>query len=199
MELKDIVKREFAENDESLCFQSTPISKILVLSVLSGGIYDIILAYSWWKSLKLNFGYKIFPFWRGFFCVFTNFKLFPIFEKYTKIFNTKGEEIKGIALALLYFLMVYMSVKLEIKAFRLELKNQLDPIIAITIDLFSLLFTLASALILVSVQKKINKTNEQYFPNSPKNPWKKSNIIWAVILAILTILGLLSDLISSLV
>lgn len=198
MELKDIVKKEFAENDETLCFQSTPISKILVLSVLSGGIYDIILAYGWWKSLKQNFGYKISPFWRGVFCVFTNFKLFPIFEKYTKIFETKEKYLKGVKYAILYFLMCFISTKIELKATILDLKNQLDPITSIIIELISLLFTLAATLIMVSVQRKINKINEQYFPNAPQNSWKKSNIIWTVILVILTIFYLL-DLISSLV
>ena len=197
MELKEIVKKEFVENDETLCFQSTPISKIIVLSILSDGIYDIILAYGWWKSLKQNFGYKISPFWRGLFGMFTNFKLFPIFEKYTKVFNTQEKDLKGIKSAVLYFLMVYMANKLSIKSLRLELKNQLDPMTAIIIDLIILLFTIASALILASVQKKINKINEQYFPNAPQNPWKKSNIIWTVILVILTILGFLSDFIPS--
>ena len=85
MSLQEIVKKEYVENDSTLCFKTTSVVKVLILSIVTCGVYDIILSLNYWKSLKENFGYKVSPFWRGLFNIFTNFRLFPIFAKYCKI------------------------------------------------------------------------------------------------------------------
>jgi len=87
--LASIVKKEYIENDDKLCFETTPLSKVMILSFLSCGIYNIILSINYWKILKNNFGYNVSPVWRGLFDIFTNFKLFPILAKYFKNFNIK--------------------------------------------------------------------------------------------------------------
>lgn len=187
--LKTLVKKEYTEENSTLCFETTPISKVFVLSILSYGIYDIILAYTWWKTLKQKFGYKVSPFWRGFFNEFTNFKLFQFFEKYFNTLKIKGKSFSGTSLATVYFILVMHSNVLSLKYINLIFQNKLTDGMDFLISLITWVWALICAWIIAFIQHKINKTNEQHFPNAPKNPWKTSNIIWTVVLVIYIILS----------
>ena len=192
-ELKEIVKKEYSENDKTLCFESTPVMKVIILSILSGGFYHIILTYSWWKTLKQNFGYKVSPFWRGFFSIFTNIKLFPIFQKYFKSLNIPGIGFCGIFFGIIYLILAWIDNKIQIKALRLDLKDQLSPELSIFINIVSFILILILTCILAFIQKKINKTNEMYFQEAPKNDWKTSNAIWIIILTFISAMELFLD------
>lgn len=182
MSLQEIVKKEYVENDKNLFFKTTPVEKILVLSILTCGIYDIILSLNYWKSLKENFGYKVSPFWRGLFVMFTNFRLFPIFAKYFETFNFK---LAGAGwLAGLYFICIWFINNISRKTETLEYTNW-------TLEIISIILYIATSLIFVYIQNKINKVNEQYYPNATKNPWNISNTIWTIICLIIWILAYL--------
>ena len=182
MALIDIVKKNYRENDNSLCFKTTPIAKVIILSVITCGFYDIILTLNYWKTLKENFGYKVSPFWRGVFCVFTNFSLFPIFAKYFENLNLKPGSATG--LAVLYLLCTWINNKIS---FRTALQSDVN----IVMESITWVLCLVSALIFAFIQNKINKINEVYYPNAPKNPWKVSNIIWILICIVFWVLAYL--------
>lgn len=183
MSLQEIVKKEYVENDSTLCFKTTSVTKVVVLSFVTFGMYDIILALNYWKTLKENFGYKVSPFWRGFFNIFTNFRLFPIFSKYFESFNVK---LQGAGwLAGLYFICTWADNKISLET------ATMDETVW-SLELASLILGLITTLIFAFIQNKINKINEQYFPNAPKNPWGVANTIWTTILSIIIILGYLS-------
>ncbi len=190
-ELREIVKKEYIENDKTLCFQTTPLSKVILLGITSFGIYHIILAFSWWKSLKLNFGYKVSPFWRGFFSWIMNIHLFQIFEHYFKSLNIPGKSFSGASLGFVFLILAIADSKLAIKSLLWDLEGKLTPQKGLTISIISFLISLFLTWILAFMQKKINKTNEIYFAEAPKNPWKISNYIWLVICTILTVISLL--------
>ncbi len=181
MGLETIVKKEYVENDKTLCFKTMSLWKFFVLSVLSLGIYNIIWAYDCWKMLKNNFGYKVSPFWRGFFSIFTNFKLFPIFEKY---FSCSNEKFSNPMLWAFIYLSLYIK---DLKYDLLSLKT--DEII-ITQEIISYCIIIAMALILTFIQKKINKVNKMYYPDAPKNSWTVANTIWTIVLSALFVLYL---------
>ncbi len=191
--LQEIVKKEYVENDSTLCFETTPPAKVFILSVLTFGIYDLILAYNWWKVLKQNFGYQVSPFWRGLFNVFTNFKLFPIFEKYFSSLEIKGAYFSGISCAIYYFMMQVADVRLTFKELSWEDAGSLTYDKTVIINIVSIILYMQCALVIAFLQNKINKTNIQYFPNAPKNPWKVSNIIWIIIFLIMNILTFLPE------
>ena len=73
-----VVKRSYEKNDQTLCFPTTSLAKVIILSILTFGLYPIIMSYNYWKKLNENFGYDISPFWRAIFFIYTNFKLFPV-------------------------------------------------------------------------------------------------------------------------
>ncbi len=51
-------------------FLRIPIARLIVLSILSCGIYEAYWIYEHWAHIKRKGGLKISPFWRGAFCIF---------------------------------------------------------------------------------------------------------------------------------
>ena len=178
-DLKNIVKKEYVENDQTLCFDTIPIYKIIILTVVTAGAYEIILFYSWWKKLKIDFGYKVSPFWRAIFSGFSVFWLFPIFEKYFKCFNIK--DFKAGVLAILFFSICFISNRMAFSKYS-------DTITYQIID-FGL--TIVITAICCFVQNRINKINENSYPQAKVNNWKISNTIWTIICSILIILSII--------
>ena len=174
--IEEIVKKEYTENDETLCFKTTPLAKIIVLSMLSYGIYLFILIWGYWKILKENFGYKVSPFWRAWFAFITNFSLFPILGKYFKNYNIK------------IFNTYFLAFLCFILTFLLHITSYGNGKFLIIFDLF---VVFALTLILVNFQNKINKINKEFYPNAPKNGWKISNIVWIILFLILIYIILL--------
>ena len=73
-----VVKRPYDENDQTLCFPTISLAKVIILSVFTFGFYPLIMSYNYWKILNNNFAYDVSQFWRAIFFVYTNLKLFPI-------------------------------------------------------------------------------------------------------------------------
>lgn len=175
---------ELEKGNNNVVFKTTPVSKVILLSFLTGGIYDLILIFNYWKTIRDNMGLKISPFWRCIFAVFTNYKLFSIFEEYFSKFNIKFLNVSF--LASIYLLCTWIDNKLSFRSIALDKVNY-------TLEIIILILDLATALLLGFVQSKINKVNEQNFPEAEKNLWKVSNIIWAIIFALITCLNLLPN------
>ena len=182
MTLADVVKKEYLENDISLCFKTTPIFKIWVLSILSCGFYDLILVFNYWKSLKQNFGYNVSPFFRALFIGITNFWLFSILKKYFSKFEIDMGNATGLALA--YFLLCGTGNSIARKTLALDTVNY-------GLEIVILLTTVLATLIIVNIQNNINKVNENHYPNAPKNEWSTANTVWTVVLALMQILAFL--------
>ena len=182
MGLEEIVKKEYVENDDTLCFKTTSVAKVIVLSILTGGIYDIIWAFNIWRTLRDNFGYKVSPFWRGLFLALTNFKMFSIIDKYAQNFNIRLPYAN--LLAVLYLVFCLISNKLEFKSLMLDKTDW-------TLEIASWILVILSTLIVAFVQHKINKVNETAYPDAPKNTWKVSNTVWLIIFIVLYVLAYL--------
>lgn len=172
------VKERCYEDCENLNFQTTPISKILILSIVTGGFYHIIWFYHYWKTLNQKFGLKISPFWRSLFSGITCFRLFPMLEIYSKRF--RGTFNNATFCAILYFMLCWFSNKLDSK---LALMDETS----IILELVSLVLTLILTGIIISIQSNINSINREYYPNAEINKWKISNTVWTIICVVLTI------------
>lgn len=175
-------KSEVIENNETFCFKTTPVSKVVVLSFLTGGLYDLFLIFSYWKTLRDQNGLKVSPFWRCIFAVITNYRLFPILNDYFSKFGLKV--VTGSLLATIYLICSWISNKMS---FRTLMIDEINYALEITI----LVLDLITALLLGFMQSKINRVNELNFPNAAKNQWTIGNIIWAIIFGVLTVLSLL--------
>ena len=148
-----IVKGDYEKiNEKELYFETIPISKIVLLCILTCGLYEIVWFYKIWKRLDEKFGYKNTPILRAIFATITSFWLFPLLNRYVKKFNIKS--FSPILLAILYLISpVCLSWFLNILTF----------------------------IIIAIIQSKINKVNEQNFPEAPVNKWCKTNTFWSII------------------
>ena len=54
---------EGQKSQTKFIFQTTSIWKLVGLSIITLGLYNIIWAYNLWKSLKTEANYNINPFW----------------------------------------------------------------------------------------------------------------------------------------
>lgn len=201
--LTELKNKKIDLTDDTLCFKTTPISKVIVLSILSWGIYNIILSFNYWKTLKENCGYKISPFWRGLFDVFTNFKLFPIFSRYFNSFEIKFSH--PIFLAILYLIScgrigvetpnfnLSSSIVTFVWHYNIKLSGLiLDPnneyhiyykLLILGIAIILLLFSVIKSFVYAYIQHKINKINMTHHKDAQKNPWNVANVVWVVILS----------------
>ena len=167
-DLSEIVKENYDEIDEqNLCFETISVKKVVWLSILTLGIYEIVWFYKSWKTLAIKFGYKVSPFWRAIFAGITGFWLFPVMDKYIRKFDI--ESFNAALFAVLY-LALNMLYKLP------------DP---------WWLVCFASVAIIAVIQDKINQVNAKNFPNAPINKWRGINTFWSIIGGILLFLALI--------
>ena len=153
-------------NEKELYFETIPVSKVVWLSILTCGIYEIVWFYKIWKRMDEKFGYKNTPFIRAIFAGITAFWLFPVLSRYIKKFNIKS--FNAILFAIVYFLLG-ISYKLPGALW---------------------LITCTTFVIIAIIQSKINKVNEQNFPEAPVNKWCGINTFWSIIGGMLLCLGI---------
>ena len=91
--------------------------------------------------------------------------------------------------ATLYFILVGLSNRLNIKTMMAEETMWGYEITIIILELITLA-------IILPIQTKINEINKLHFPNAPVNGWKVSNYIWLVICGILNLLAFLGMLVE---
>ncbi|MCK5179252.1 MAG: hypothetical protein KAR32_06945 [Candidatus Omnitrophica bacterium] len=104
-EKKDKVGEPLGERTE--CF-SVSTQKMVVMSLLTFGVYDVYWFYRNWRAIKVQEDKKISPFWRAVFCVIFCYTLFK------RIINSAVEKgYKGVhspgELALLYIAFVIVA------------------------------------------------------------------------------------------
>ena len=167
-EWEGIVKGDYEKIDEKeLYFETIPVSKVIWLSILTCGIYEVVWFYKIWKRLDEKFGYKNTPLFRAIFASITSFWLFPVLSRYIKNFNVKS--FNAVLFAILYFVL-FISCKFPGVLW---------------------LISITTFVVIAVIQNKINKVNEQNFPEAPVNKWCGINTLWSVIGGILLCLGVL--------
>lgn len=161
-DLISMVKNKDIDINE-LWFETTPIYKIVILSILTFGFYNIVLLYNYWKVFKKKFGYAISPSCRAIFCGIYCFSLFPKLDKYIKTFN-----IASFPPILLAIFFIFLNA----------LSSQPNPNPYSILNIFTFI-------IFIIIQNKLNFINEQHFPNAKQNNWSLANTLWAIPCSIL--------------
>lgn len=159
-DLISMVKNKDIDINE-LWFETTPIYKIVILSILTFGFYDIVLLYNYWKVFKKKFGYAISPSCRAIFCGIYCFSLFPKLDKYIKTFNIPSFSPIWFAIFFLFLSALY------------RLPNPYSILNIFTFIIF------------IIIQNRLNFINEQHFPNAKQNNWSLANTLWSIPCSIL--------------
>lgn len=151
-----------------LIFETTPVWKLVVLSLITFSIYDCIWSYRYWKILKKDFGYDVLPLIRALFMGITNFWLFNILDNHMKSF--KLNSIRPVGFALLYIF------------FNIFGRSE---------DGCLFLIAFLSVIPLAVIQHKINIINEKNNLPAKINNWNLANTLWAIPCSIIFVLSLI--------
>lgn len=167
-DLTNIVKiSEYNNEDKKYYFISTPVWKVVYLSLITFGIYEIVMFYKYWKTLRDDFGYNISPIWRAIFAPITGFWLFNIIAKYIKAHEIPA--FPPVVFAICYFL--------------------LNNIYKVPNPYWLLGF--CTVIFIAVAQDKINKVNERFYPEAEQNTWNLANTLWAIPLTLIFILSII--------
>ena len=159
---------ESCTENRGATFETTPVWKLVVLSIITLGVYDCIWSYRYWKILKNDFGYDVLPLIRAIFMGITNFWLFNILDEHMRSFNINS--IRPVGFALLYIL--------------LNLFSRADEGCLFLISFFSVIP-------LAVIQHKINIINEKNNLPAKINNWNLVNTIWTIPCSIAFVLAVI--------
>ncbi|MGE3725882.1 MAG: hypothetical protein AB7I41_10040 [Candidatus Sericytochromatia bacterium] len=126
-------------------FSVSPL-KLVIMSICTGGLYDLYWIYKNWERVKQREGIDIKPFWRGVFGILFGYKLLRKIQVSANN-NQINKTYSSFLLSVIWMLMI-LPVKIP------------DP--------YSIIIYF-SALPLVPVQIVINQLNETLDPNHKKN------------------------------
>jgi hypothetical protein len=143
-----------------------PIARLIVLSILSCGIYEAYWIYEHWAHIKRREGLKISPFWRGAFCVF-------YFHSLLKRIHT-DEELRVAQQP--SFSPGRMATGWIVAIFTANLVDLAPGAIATLVS-----FLVPSYLFFVPVQDYINSATHKIEPAQPYRGWSLGDVLCLVL------------------
>lgn len=161
-------------------FSMTPV-RLVTLSLLTFGIYDLYWFYRNWKQIRAATDEKLSPFWR---VVFTVFYIWPLFQRITDAAETRGYKMPAPpnVLSLLYVVGIIAGNALaKIDEFNLAYSFTAIALLMVT------------SLVLAPIQAAANFNNSRLPKNVQQIPRKKVPeiivIAIGIIVAILAMIG----------
>jgi hypothetical protein len=162
------------------------VKRLIVMSILSLGMYEAYWIYKNWSYIKKREKLTISPFWRGYFGIFFCHSLLKKIHADPVLNKTESPRFSPSVLATWW--VVTSIICRIVNRYSNNLKNA-------GIELLILLITLPSFLFFIPVQKYINNGLESLGYNEKYNLWSKGHIvclIWGLSFWILIISSLFS-------
>lgn len=154
-----------AYSDQEI-FLYIPISRLIFISVISCGLYEVYWIYKNWSYLKQRDNLDIMPFWRGWFGIFFCHSLFNKIHQDRELNRFEKASFQASPLATLWVIMIITANILS------NLGNTVITIITLLLPAF---------LCFVPVQKFINKVNSKRNPNTPYTKWTTGHIVCVIL------------------
>jgi hypothetical protein len=163
-------------------FLYIPVRRLLFMSLITLGLFEVYWVYRNWKYLKERDGLDIRPFWRAIFSIFFIYKILKEI-KHDKNLNSIGKAgFSPGGLATGWIILKFLG-------------NILSRADDITVNLFGILLSAPSFLFLLPAQNFINRINEAR-PSKPNySPWSVGHAVFLVIGVILVGLVLIGTLV----
>lgn len=147
-------------------FLRIPIARLVLLSILSCGIYEAYWVYEHWSHLKRREGLKISPFWRGTLCVFFCHSLFKRIHSDEELRSVQEPLFSPGLLAAGWIASIVITNAIDLVP---------GPIATVT----SLL--IPSYLFFVPVQSFINSATHKLEPTQPYQRWAMGHVLCLVL------------------
>lgn len=161
-----------------VAFLHIPVSRLIVMSILSCGLYEIYWIYKNWRYLKEREGLSIRPFWRGWFGVFYCHSLLKTIHQDDELTQVEQPNFSPGGLATGWVVLVIVA----------NIVGRAPGALASIIS-----FLIPSFLCFVPVQDYINSVNLKKNPNAPNSKWSAGHtvcLIFGIIIWVLTLLSI---------
>ena len=147
-------------------FLRIPIVRLIVLSILSCGIYEAYWIYEHWAHIKRRDGLKISPFWRGAFCIFYCHSLLTRIHSNAELRAIQEPSFSPGRLATGWILVIVIA-------------NLVDLAPGAIATLVS--FLIPSYLFFVPAQNYINSATHKIDPAQPYRGWSFGHVLCMVL------------------
>jgi hypothetical protein len=147
-------------------FLRIPIARLVVLSILSCGIYEAYWIYDHWAHLKRKDGLKISPFWRGTLCVFFCYSLFKRIHSDAELRSVQAPPFSPGLLAAGWIGSIVITNVINVAS---------GPVATVTALL------VPTYLFFVPVQRFINSAARKIEPTQPYQPWSIGHVLCLVL------------------
>jgi hypothetical protein len=163
--------------DSKALFLHIPVSRLLILSILSMHLYEAYWIYKNWRYAKERDDLSIWPFWRGIFGIFFCHSLLKRIHDDPQSNAAEPPTFSPGGLATGWVLLVILG----------NLIDRVPGMVPLAISAI-----LPSFLCLVPVQKYVNAANERRNPSEPYYRWSWGHIL-CIVFGIIAWLGVLTD------
>jgi hypothetical protein len=147
-------------------FLRIPIARLIVLSILSCGIYEAYWIYEHWAHIKRRDGLKISPFWRATFCIFYFHSLLKTIHADAEMRAVQVPSFSPGGLTAGWIAMIVVA-------------NVIDLVPGAFATFVT--FLVPSYLFLVPVQKYVNSVTHKRDPAQPYHRWSFGNVLCLVL------------------
>jgi len=164
--------------DTGPAFLHIPASRLIVMSILSCGLYEIYWIYKNWRYLKERDGMNIKPFWRGWFGIFYCHSLLKTMHEDRELAQVEQAQFSSGGLATGWILLVFVA----------NAVGRAPGAIASIIS-----FLIPSFLCFVPVQNYVNRVNASRNPNAAHTKWSAGHtvcLIFGIIIWGLTLMSI---------
>jgi len=164
----------------SAMFLYIPVSRLVVMSIVSMGLYEMYWIYRNWRYLKERDGLKIQPFWRGWFGVFYCHSILKaiLTDRQTNAIEKASFSAGGLATGWIILVILGAAMGRSDEA---------------AVTFLGTLISLPSFLFFLPVQNYINRVNERISPRPPYKSWSAGHIVclvWGIIIWLLILGGM---------
>ncbi len=147
-----------AARDAETWFLHISVARLLVMTYLSYGLYQVYWCYRNWRYLQLRDGERISPFWRAYFGIFWMHDLLGRIRRDWKLATTCPPTFPNSALASTWVVLPFLALPSRL------LGETASGVIVLA-------FATIMPLCLVPVQVAINRANRAREPRPRMSPW----------------------------
>jgi hypothetical protein len=161
-------------------FLYIPVSRLVVMSIVSMGLYEMYWIYRNWRYLKERDGLKIQPFWRGWFGIFYCHSILKaiLTDRQTNAIEKASFSAGGLATGWIILVILGSAIGRSNEA---------------AVSFLGTLISLPSFLFFLPVQNHINRVNDRISPRPPYKSWSAGHtvcLVWGIIIWLLILAGM---------
>ncbi len=147
---------------EEEIFLHIPISRLIFMSIISCGLYEVYWIYKNWRYLKERDSLNIKPFWRGWFGIFFCHSLLKEIHQDNELNRFETPTFSAGTLATIWVVLILAS----------NAASNIDGAVASIAT-----FLTPSFLCFIPVQIYINRVNAKRNPNAPYTKWTIGHVV----------------------